>query len=63
MSKGKIDPTAGESQLTYREQRFLDELITNGGNASRAVASAGYSAARANQSAYQCSAALKSSAA
>jgi len=53
MSKRKVDPTTGEPQLTYRESRFLDEFITNGGNGSRAAASVGYSPARADQSANQ----------
>ena|SRR5215471_5883444 len=53
MSKRKVDPTTGEPRLTYREQRFLDEFITNGGNGFRAAASAGYSPARPGQSAYQ----------
>src|SRR5215467_15688118 len=53
MSKRKIDPTTGEPELTYREHMFVNEFITNGGNATRAAQSAGYSAARADQSAHQ----------
>ena len=53
MSKLKVDPTTGEPKLTYREQPFLDEFIASGGNGSRAAASAGYSPARPDQSAYQ----------
>jgi phage terminase small subunit len=53
MPKRRIDPTTGDPNLTYREERFLDEFVSNGGNASRAAVSAGYSAARADQSAYQ----------
>jgi phage terminase small subunit len=53
MPKRKVDPATGDPRLTFREERFLDEFATNGGNASRAAASAGYSATRADQSAYQ----------
>jgi hypothetical protein len=53
MPKRKTDPKTGQPELTCREERFVDEFITNGGNASRAGASAGYGAARADQSAYQ----------
>jgi hypothetical protein len=53
MPKRKIDPTTGEPRLTHREQRLVDEFISNGGNGSRAAASAGYGTARPDQSAYQ----------
>ena len=53
MPKRKIDPATGEPQLTHREQRLIDEFIKNGGNGSRAAASAGYGNARPDQSAYQ----------
>jgi len=53
MPKRKTDPATGEPELTCREERFVDEFIANGGNASSAAASAGYGAARADQSAYQ----------
>jgi len=53
MPKRKIDPATGEPALTHREQRLVDEYISNGGNGARAAASAGYGAARPGQSAYQ----------
>jgi len=53
MGKRKVDPTTGESRLTHREERLVDELIKNGGNGARAAAAAGYGSARADQSAYQ----------
>jgi len=53
MPKRKIDPATGEPQLTYREQQFINQYINNGGNASRAATSAGYSSACKDQSAYQ----------
>ena len=53
MPKRKIDPTTGERQLSYKEQQFINQYINNGGNASRAAASAGYSSTRPDQSAYQ----------
>ncbi|HKF57259.1 MAG TPA: terminase small subunit [Blastocatellia bacterium] len=53
MGKRKVDPTTGESRLTHREERLVDELIKNGGNGARAAAAAGYGTARADQSAYQ----------
>jgi len=53
MGKRKVDPNTGESRLTHREERLVDELIKNGGNGARAAAAAGYGTARADQSAYQ----------
>ncbi len=40
MPKRKIDPATGEPELTYREQILVDEYIKNGGNGTRAAASA-----------------------
>src|SRR5215469_9003579 len=53
MGQRKIDPATGQPCLTDREQRLIDEYVKNGGNGTQAAASAGYSAARADQSAYQ----------
>ena len=53
MPKRKIDPTTGQSQLTYREQQLINEYINNGGNGAQAAAAAGYKAARLDQAAYQ----------
>src|SRR5262245_17403351 len=53
MPKRRIDPATGEPQLTYHEQSFVDEFIRNGGNGAQAAASAGYTAARIDQAAYQ----------
>jgi len=53
MPKRKIDPVTGEPELTYREQRLVDEFVKNGGNGSEAAQSAGYGSARPGQSAYQ----------
>src|SRR5215467_5241910 len=53
MPKRKIDPATGEPELTYREQRLVDEFVKNGGNGSQAAESAGYGSARPDQSAYQ----------
>ena len=32
MPKRKIDPATGEPELTYREQRLVDQFVKNGGN-------------------------------
>jgi len=53
MPKRSTDPETGEHNLTYRENRLIDAYIANGGNGQQAAIEAGYSAARANQSAYQ----------
>jgi Terminase small subunit len=53
MPKRKINPATGEPELTYRQQRLVDEFVTNGGNGSDAARSAGYGSARSDQSAYQ----------
>src|SRR5215468_298358 len=53
MPKRKIDPATGEPELTYREQRLVDEFVKNGGNGSEAAQSAGYGSARPDQSDYQ----------
>ncbi len=53
MPKRRINPVTGEPELTTREQTLVDEFISNGGNGARAAASAGYGAARPDQSAYQ----------
>ena len=53
MPKRRIDPKTGKPQLTAREQRVIDEYISNGGNGAQAAAAAGYSGARPDQAAYR----------
>src|SRR5262249_3282733 len=53
MPKRRIDPATGQPELTYHEQSFVDEFLHNGGNGARAAVAAGYTAARADQAAYQ----------
>src|SRR5262245_9412833 len=53
MPKRSIDPETGEQALTHRENLLIDAFIANGGNGQQAAIEAGYSAARADQSAYQ----------
>ena len=36
MSKRRIDPETGEPALTWRENRMVDEFVSNGGNPARA---------------------------
>ena len=53
MPKRRIDPTTGEPRLTNREERLVDEYISNGGNGTQAASAAGYSGARPDQAAYR----------
>src|SRR5262249_11229926 len=53
MPKRKIDPSTGETELTYREHLLVDEYIRNGGNGAQAAVAAGYTAVRPDQAAYQ----------
>jgi len=53
MPKRRIDPETGEMGLTHREKMLVDAYIANGGNGQQAAIEAGYSATRADQSAYQ----------
>ena len=53
MPKRSIDPETGEPALTHREKILIDAYIANGGNGQQAAIQAGYSANRADQSAYQ----------
>jgi len=53
MPKRSTDSETGERALTRREQMLIDAYIANGGNGTQAAIAAGYSAARADQSAYQ----------
>src|SRR5215470_16353586 len=53
MPKRSLDPLTGEQALTHREKMLIDAYIANGGNGTQAAIAAGYSAARADQSAYQ----------
>src|SRR5215467_2483106 len=53
MPKRSIDPETGELALTHREKMLIDAYIANGGNGQQAAIEAGYSATRADQSAYQ----------
>ena len=53
MSRRRINPDTGEVELTYREEKLVDEYIKNGGNGKAAAEAAGYGTARADQSAYQ----------
>src|SRR5215470_15801583 len=53
MPKRRIEPVTGQPELTYHEQSFVDEFLHNGGNGARAAVAAGYTAARADQAAYQ----------
>ena len=53
MPKRSIDPETGEPALTHREKVLIDAYIANGGNGQQAAIQAGYSANRADQSAYQ----------
>jgi phage terminase small subunit len=53
MPKRSIDPITGEPALTHREKLLIDAYIANGGNGQQAAIAAGYSAVRADQSAYQ----------
>src|SRR5262249_9618761 len=52
MPRRKIDRETGEPALTYRENRMVDQFVTNGGNATRAAVDAGYSPKRASQAAW-----------
>ncbi len=42
MAKRRINPATGEVELTYREEKLVDEYIKNGGNGKQAAAAAGY---------------------
>jgi hypothetical protein len=53
MSRRRINPDTGEVELTYREEKLVDEYIKNGGNGKAAAEAAGYGTARADRSAYQ----------
>src|SRR5262250_2731966 len=50
MPRRKIDRESGEPALTYRENRMVDQFVSNGGNATRAAVDAGYSPKRASVS-------------
>ena len=53
MSRRKVDPETGEPALTWRENKMIDGIVSNGGNASRAAVDAGYSPKNPSQSAWK----------
>ena len=52
MSKRRIDPETDEPSLTWRENRMVDEFVSNGGNPARAAVDAGYSPKNPSQAAW-----------
>ena len=53
MPRRKIDPETGKPALTWRENKMIDGIVSNGGNASRAAVDAGYSPKNPSQSAWK----------